>query len=443
MEKTKKQLEVEGKVCKNNKGEEFIIIEYIKSDNVIIQFKGQNQTKRVTMGNINKGLVSSKINNKKNTYKKQEWIGYSSYNNKGEKFTIVDYINNTNVIVQFEGKTETKRASLYNIKCGTISSKINNKTYSGNKKEDWEGKVFTNSKDEKYTILEYINNVNVIIQFEGSSTTKRVTLDNIKNKNIRKYSLEDRKLELEGKLFNNSENEFIVIKYNDSEDILIEFTEDNTTKKVTYYQLMNGEVSKKGRDYNKEQNKSYNIYKEVKLFMNELELNNIIKNSNKEHKLYFVWSFLLLRTLNNKFKQINSTYKNVTICNEWLDFNNFINWYENNYYEINEELDVDKDILNSNKKVYSPENCLLIPKSINSKFVHLKTINKIYKVINENNQYIYRININGRKYQLESYNKEFLKQECLRIKMDEFKNLVKTYEGKIPSKTYNILMGLE
>ena len=43
-------------------------------------------------------------------------------------------------------------------------------------------------------------------------------------------------------------------------------------------------------------------------------------------------------------------------------------WYYENIVPINEEMHLDKDILSNEQKIYSPESCCLIPKSINLLF---------------------------------------------------------------------------
>ena len=70
------------------------------------------------------------------------------------------------------------------------------------------------------------------------------------------------------------------------------------------------------------------------------------------------------------------TYKDVTICDEWTnDKQSFIGWYTANYYALpnGEALEIDKDILVPGAKCYSPETCLLLPKSINLFFSNIST----------------------------------------------------------------------
>lgn len=67
-------------------------------------------------------------------------------------------------------------------------------------------------------------------------------------------------------------------------------------------------------------------------------------------------------------KKYPAYYGIVTICDEWLVFQNFAKWYDENKYECEGRLHVDKDILHPGNKVYSPENCILLPQRINELF---------------------------------------------------------------------------
>ena len=63
------------------------------------------------------------------------------------------------------------------------------------------------------------------------------------------------------------------------------------------------------------------------------------------------------------------TYKDCYVCDEWLNFQNFAKWYEDNYYECNgEEMSLDKDILIKGNKIYSPNTCVFTPQRINVLF---------------------------------------------------------------------------
>lgn len=85
---------------------------------------------------------------------------------------------------------------------------------------------------------------------------------------------------------------------------------------------------------------------------------------NKVHlPSYHTWEQMLKRCYSQSYCAKNPTYKDCTICKEWLSFSNFKNWYDTNYIE---GYQLDKDILIKGNKVYSPETCCFVPKSINT-----------------------------------------------------------------------------
>lgn len=87
--------------------------------------------------------------------------------------------------------------------------------------------------------------------------------------------------------------------------------------------------------------------------------------NNKKTKCYSVWIGILSRCNSNK----HSSYRNVKVCKEWLNFQNFADWYHKNIYPCDLRLDIDKDILSyyhpKREKEYSPKNCIFIPVNLN------------------------------------------------------------------------------
>jgi len=87
---------------------------------------------------------------------------------------------------------------------------------------------------------------------------------------------------------------------------------------------------------------------------------------------YNVWSHMIQRCYNEKRRNKNPTYSDVNVCNEWLYFENFYEWYiSQDNYEILLALNdsnLDKDILVKGNKIYAPDKCVLVPKKVNDLF---------------------------------------------------------------------------
>jgi hypothetical protein len=84
---------------------------------------------------------------------------------------------------------------------------------------------------------------------------------------------------------------------------------------------------------------------------------------------YEHWRAMIERVTvkNNNFHR---TYSDVSICNEWYNYQNFAKWAKDNYYQVpNWRMELDKDILIKGNKKYSPETCIFVPKIINNLFL--------------------------------------------------------------------------
>ena len=92
-------------------------------------------------------------------------------------------------------------------------------------------------------------------------------------------------------------------------------------------------------------------------------------DSKKDYKIYKRWNGSLERCYSAERQKRQPTYIDVTVCEEWHNFQNFAKWHEENWKEYMVGWDLDKDILLKSNKIYSPKTCCFVPKQINSLFV--------------------------------------------------------------------------
>ncbi|WCO82010.1 DNA-binding domain protein [Pseudomonas phage vB_PpS_SYP] len=76
------------------------------------------------------------------------------------------------------------------------------------------------------------------------------------------------------------------------------------------------------------------------------------------------WSAMLKRCYNKKWVEENPTYKDTSVCDEWLIFSNFKEWMMKQDWKGKA---LDKD-LKGDGSMYSPETCIFIPSHVNSFF---------------------------------------------------------------------------
>lgn len=118
-----------------------------------------------------------------------------------------------------------------------------------------------------------------------------------------------------------------------------------TTKKLVY------DVGINDADYVVEQKKTINI-----------------NGVNKQRLVwacpyYRTWVNILSRCYSSKFQERYPTYKGCSVSKEWLTFSNFRSWMTAQDFE---GMQLDKDLLLEGNKVYSPETCVFVSKTVNT-----------------------------------------------------------------------------
>lgn len=79
--------------------------------------------------------------------------------------------------------------------------------------------------------------------------------------------------------------------------------------------------------------------------------------------VYTRWKDMLQRCYSPKRQEKYPTYIGCSVCEEWLTFSNFKAWLTAHpNWGI---LQLDKDILDPENKIYSPETCVMVPREVN------------------------------------------------------------------------------
>lgn len=94
-------------------------------------------------------------------------------------------------------------------------------------------------------------------------------------------------------------------------------------------------------------------------------------------KSYSCWKAMVQRCYDEKFRHKWQSYADCFVCDEWLNYQNFADWYVQNYRE---DWQLDKDILIKDNKIYSPETCMFVPKEINRLFIRNKSVRGKYPI---------------------------------------------------------------
>ena len=181
----------------------------------------------------------------------------------------------------------------------------------------------------------------------------------------------------------NVSNEGCIMKiaeYDNANDIIVEFQDEYKYRVHTQYVSF-----QKGKCKNPFYPSVYGYgYLGTDKEGNTPNVNEFKDGKNVHTWEYNKWKSMLRRCFDNKLKAENPTYKDVTCCKRWLCFANFLEDFEILKQEYNwskdEKLTLDKDILYKNNKIYSLENCVLVPDWINKLFTKCNTSRGEYPI---------------------------------------------------------------
>lgn len=243
--------------------------------------------------------------------------------------------------------------------------------------------------------------------------------------------------------YNNFGNKMIITRYQGCEDIDVYFPKyDWTFKHSAYKEFKNGNIKcpYEPRVYNH----GYIGEGEYKTWEND-----------KTTKCYNTWHDMLRRCYDSKLHKRHPTYINCEVEKRWLDYQDFGNWFEDNYYEVKDEkMHLDKDILNKGNKIYSPDTCVFVPHNINILFTKRNksrgdcpigvTYDKRYKKFHSQcSVYDYEVNKSKVKHLGLYDTPEQAFEVYKRYKEKYIKQVADYYKDQIPDKLYNAMYNYE
>ena len=416
-----------GKVYVNNQGLKMKIVNYENYQDVTVQFE-DGKTRKSTMGGIKNGSLNHPNTALKS---KDDYIGKVYVNNQGLKMRVIKYENARDVTVEFEdGATRSSQIS------AIIDGRIKHPSNRLNNIEDYMGKVYTNNQGLKMKIVDYEDSKNVTVEFEDGARRKAYAV-HIKNGDVRHpdFMLKNRAEEFLGKTFKNNQGlNMSIVRFNNSSDIDVQFEDGHVVEGCRLYSVQCGEIK--------------NPYYPSVCGVGYMGVGKYIAGeNNRRTREYSVWIGMLTRCYSEEHQKIHKTYRGCTVAREWHNFQNFADWYNREYYDIGESLDIDKDFKNKGNKIYSPENCLIVPSRINNIARHIKSKNYKYPigVSKRDNGFEARMSIGSRKVSAGTYDTpeeafqayKQAKEAYIQQVANEYKQ---KYGDKFPDKVYKALM---
>lgn len=142
-----------------------------------------------------------------------------------------------------------------------------------------------------------------------------------------------------------------VIEYRNKYDVLVEFEQTNTVLSCCSSHIRSGTVKDPFMP------KVYGVG-----FFGEGKFTH--KRSERSSSPYMAWRNMLRRCYCKEFHEMQPTYADCDVCEDWHNFQNFAEWYTNNKPKSG-DWQIDKDIKSKGHKIYSPETCLFVTRKDN------------------------------------------------------------------------------
>lgn len=205
-------------------------------------------------------------------------------------------------------------------------------------------------------IVEYKNTRDIIVEFQDEYKTKTHTsYQQFKNGCVSNIPLRLGEIKK-----NNQGSVMKIIKYDNYDNIVVEFQDGYKAKIHTRYsEFTSGSIK---NPYHKSVYGVGMVGEKYPIWIDNI----------KVCKEYNTWKNMLHRCFDAREKEKRPTYKDTSCCNEWLLYENFYEWLhsqENFDKWINgDKWCLDKDILVKGNKIYSPETCCLVPNRVNVLF---------------------------------------------------------------------------
>lgn len=162
------------------------------------------------------------------------------------------------------------------------------------------------------------------------------------------------------------------------------------------------------------------------------------------HWTYIRWLNMLMRCYSDNFHDRQPNYVGCRVDERWHNYANFKAWVEENYYSVGDEpMELDKDILCKGNTVYSPENCIFVPQTINALFIGNKAARGDLPIGVDFTKGVYRARMgySGKQIQIGSYATAEEAFEAYKVYKEKLiQEIANRYKNRIPDKLYDVLI---
>lgn len=268
-------------------------------------------------------------------------------------------------------------------------------------------------------IVEYFNNKNCTLKFEDGTLYHNASYKEVLSGKIAKP------VDRVGEKYTTKEGyEIEIIEYFNYKNCTIAFKNG-----IVLYNRQYGEIVD-GRVRNPYHPSVYNVgyigagsYK-------------VSKEDGSLTESYIKWYSMIRRVHNNS----NPSYKSTIICEEWYNFQNFAKWFEENWKPHMKDWQLDKDLLSTDIKLYSPITCCFLPKEINFLLAERQNLKGFKNVRKNKKGFSSIVRINGCFKTIGMFNTEKEASDAyVNCKNNNIKEVADRWKGLISDRVYEAL----
>jgi hypothetical protein len=314
------------------------VVEYRGRKDITVEFEIDGARKATTGSYIKKSLPLHPTFGK-------PFIGQQFPCHDGDIVEIIEILGNSLFTVKWLSDGTQLNKDLKSLKEGFNRHPLKNKPKAGQE--------FVTNGGRKVKVLEYKSATDIDAEFEDGTKVKTTTND--LNKGSIRYPI---KKSLVGRSFTtNSGWICVVTDYKDAHNVNVtwqdgsESIERTTALKLGSIKPLN-QPSVEGIGF--------------------IGVGRFLPKSYKDgggysDKIYGYWVRMFSRCYNpfELNKSRNAMYRDVHICKEWHNFQNFAEWAVLQVNSENLDYELEKDLLGGDDKYYCQENCCFLPKEIN------------------------------------------------------------------------------
>ena len=225
------------------------------------------------------------------------------------------------------------------------------------------------------------------------------------------------KILYEGKKFTNKNGSFTIIEYINSKNVTIQF-EDGSKRKTDMFKINNRNISN------------------TKLYCN----NGIFGNGKytSADRAYNSWTGMIIACYSEELRLKTLSLIDCTIDKQWLNYQIFAEWYEQNHIE---NFVLDKDILIKGNKKFGPDTCCFVPLEINGLFNKRDSCRGKYPigVVRSRKKFMAQISIYGKIRLGLFFTPEEAFQCYKKAKEQHIKNMADKWKNQLKLEVYQAL----